>query len=119
MGHHHVKWCNMSVMAESVIYRYEVPVDDQWHEIPLSGPVLHVAARTPYVYVARTPYVVEFWALHSGGPMVPRRFRVFGTGQPIDEQATHRGTARSSYGRMVWHLMEAGYGDIHNAAAQG
>lgn len=83
----------------STIYRYEVPVDDHWHVIPLSGAVLHVGSRTPDV--------VEFWALQSGGPIIPRMFRVFGTGQPLpDRPLRHCGTAMAAGGALVWHLME-------------
>ncbi len=78
------------------IYRYEVPVDDQWYAHELSGAVLHV--------VGRRRGVVEFWALHSGGPQVPRSFRVFGTGQPLPGGVKHVGTVLD--GPLVWHLME-------------
>ncbi len=83
-------------MTES-IYRYEVPVDDQWHEHPLSGGIVHVAGRRHAV--------VEFWARHTGGPTVPRQFRVFGTGHPMPEGLDHRGAVLD--GPFVWHLMEA------------
>lgn len=86
-------------MAERMIYRYVVPVDDHWHTHALSGSVLHVACRSADV--------VEFWALHSGGPTIDRAFRVFGTGQPIPPAAsTYVGTAFAAGGALVWHLME-------------
>lgn len=91
----------------SAIHRYEVPVDDEWHEIALSGDVLYVASRDQFV--------VEFWALHSGGPTVPRQFRVFGTGQPLpDESVRHHGTALAASGTLVWHLMERGGPDVRH-----
>jgi hypothetical protein len=81
------------------IFRYEVPVDDEWHGVDLSGEVLHVDSRHPQV--------VEFWALHSGGPTVRRWFRVFGTGHPLPEgRLHHRGTAVAPGGHLVWHLVE-------------
>lgn len=76
------------VKQAPTIYRYEVPVDDQWHTLELSGAILHVAARRPEV--------VELWAFESGGPRMRREFRVFGTGQPMPEEIDvhmHRGTA--------------------------
>lgn len=79
------------------IFRYEVPVDDQWHDIPLSGAIYHVASRRPHV--------VEFWAL-AGGPDVRRTFRVFGTGHPLPEQFKHRGSCFVGGGHLVWHLVE-------------
>lgn len=80
------------------IYRYEIPVDDLWHELPLSGDLLHVAARQ-----ADT---VELWAF-NGGSTTMRTFRVFGTGQPLpgNEPIVYRGTALAP-GGLVWHLME-------------
>lgn len=80
------------------VYRYEIPVDDHWHTVDLSGPVLHVAAREPET--------VELWAVHGAEQPQPRTFRVFGTGQPLDDRApTHVGTALAGAG-LVWHLWE-------------
>lgn len=80
-----------------MIYRYEVPVDDQWHEHPLTGGIVHVAGRRRGV--------VEFWARQTFGPQVARRFRVYGTGHPMPSGLTHRGTVLD--GPLVWHLMES------------
>jgi hypothetical protein len=78
------------------IFRYEVPVDDQWHE--------HHCA-TPLAVAARSPYVVEFWAYERTD--LNRQFRVIGTGQPEPEaDLRHRGTAVTASGSLVWHLME-------------
>lgn len=78
-----------------VIYRYEVPVDDKWHEIDLSGPIVHVAGR-------RTS-VVEFWAFNQGSLARRRAFRVYGTGQPLDDDCgMHVGTV--VHPTLVWHL---------------
>ncbi|MGC4886612.1 DUF7352 domain-containing protein [Micromonospora sp. DT227] len=89
-------------MRERRIFRYTIPVDDQWHTIPLSGPVVMVGAQLADV--------VEFWAIHSpGAPQLARKFRVFGTGQPLpDDAKTYVGTVevRAPLGRLVWHLME-------------
>lgn len=87
------------------VYRYEVPVDDQWHEITMWGgsPVLHVAARQLDV--------VEFWAEYRDWEWQtgPRWFRVFGTGQPLAESPMqHRGVALAgAAGQLVWHLYES------------
>ena len=80
------------------IYRYEIPVDDQWHAIALTGDVLHVDCRSIYV--------VELWAIHVDGPTHRRSFRAYGTGQPIPDGATHVGTTIAPGGHLVWHLME-------------
>ncbi|MGH8576156.1 MAG: DUF7352 domain-containing protein [Gammaproteobacteria bacterium] len=98
--------------------RYEVPVDDQWHTLELSGAVLHVDTRAPDV--------VEVWALDSGGPTLPRQFRAFGTGQRIpDGRLRHVGSVITAGGRLVWHLFESdsvapegGYGALGAAGGQ-
>jgi hypothetical protein len=82
------------------IFRYEIPADDQWHTVPVSGGVVHVGTRTPYG--------AEVWALHVEElPQVDREFRVFGTGQPLPEEPSrYVGTAIVPGGALVWHLME-------------
>jgi hypothetical protein len=85
------------------IYRYEVPVDDQWHEIELTGDLLHVDSRDPTV--------VEFWAFaFPSGPVPKRRFRVFrvfGTGHPLPQgHLRHHGSVVVAGGQLVWHLLE-------------
>jgi hypothetical protein len=82
------------------VFRYEVPADDHWHTVELSGPILHVAARRPDV--------VEFWAQTGAGLTQARTFRVFGTGHPLPPGVAlaHRGTALAAGGALVWHLFE-------------
>lgn len=80
------------------IHRFEVPVDDEWHVIPLSTNPLHVEARRPGT--------VELWAVVDDGPLIPRHFRVYGTGQTIPDDVAHVGSALAFGGRLVWHLVE-------------
>lgn len=81
------------------IFRFEVPVDDQWHPIKLSGHPLAVGCRD-----AR---VVEFWARETDVATAGvRMFRVVGTGHPMPEKATYWGTATAPGGWLVWHLVE-------------
>jgi hypothetical protein len=84
--------------ANERIYRYEVPVDDQWHGFALLGDPLHVGCRRPDV--------VEFWARWSlNGTAVFREFRVVGTGHPLPEDVSrYHGTV--PIGALVWHLVE-------------
>lgn len=84
-------------MADA-IYRYEVPVDDRWHPLQLSGPIVHVGCRN-----ARA---VEVWALHTDGPTVTRSVRVYGTGHTLPPDVQHVGTAIAPGGQLVWHLVE-------------
>jgi hypothetical protein len=79
------------------IYRYLVPVDDQWHDQDFDGEVLAVNCRRLDA--------VEFWAVEGG--IVPRCFRVVGTGHPMPEDARYVGTAVTPDGSLVWHLVEA------------
>ncbi len=93
----------MADPEDPLIYRYEVPVDGQWHEITLTAgtKVLHVAARQPNM--------VEFWAQHfPWGGVKARQFRAYGTGEPMPgwERFAYQGTAIVPGGSLVWHLME-------------
>lgn len=81
-----------------MIYRYEIPVDDRWHAVDLSGPIVHVASRSMHS--------VELWAVHGEQPATRRGFRVYGTGHPIPGDATHVGTTIPPGGQLVWHLLE-------------
>jgi len=80
------------------IWRHEVPVDDRWHPLQLSGEILHVDCRNVHV--------VEVWARHTDRPQTTRSFRVYGTGQPLPDNLEHVGTALAPGGQLVWHLME-------------
>lgn len=81
------------------ILRYEVPVDDQWHLLPVVGAsVLHVGCRNQRI--------VEFWAREAeAGDGEVLAFRVYGTGQPAPAAAHYEGTAIAPGGRLVWHLL--------------
>lgn len=86
------------------VLRYEVPVDDAWHRITYAGLVEYVFSRD----AAK----VEFWSLEPPlleGATRTEEFRVFGTGQPIeDELATYVGSAVTAGGALVWHLFRRG-----------
>jgi hypothetical protein len=88
------------VRSTRSIFRQSIPVDDQWHTLHLSGPIVHVATRGEDY--------VELWFIDD--PAVEpeaRAFRVVGTGQPMAPAlAYHVGTAITPSGRFVWHLME-------------
>lgn len=85
-------------MTEKRVFRYEVPVDDQWHAIRCTQP-LKVECREVDT--------VEFWAFSTDVRSLPvRRFRVFGTGQAIEDEVDYVGTAVAPGGSLVWHLME-------------
>jgi|SRR5882672_3650781 len=95
------------------IYRYEVPVDGQWHAIDLYDALRGWPNRNPILSVAsRTPEIVEFWAEFDDdaekGGIFTRHFQVFGTGQPLpDGHIQYVGTTLAADGQLVWHLHEA------------
>ncbi len=94
------------------IFRYEVPVDDEWHPISLFGDVVHVGCRRSDV--------VEFWAEHDvRRDPITRRFRVFGTGQDVEPDSLHVGTVIVHGGALVWHLREAVKGATWLRSATG
>lgn len=81
----------------TVIFRYEIPVDDQWHTFLL--------AESPLAFGCRHETVVEFWAQPARLGGVSRTFKVVGTGQPIDEGTWYHATVVSPSGRFVWHVV--------------
>lgn len=85
--------------AVRAMYRYEVPIDDAAHLIPLSHNPVAVAAQT-------AAFTVEFWAEHTdSAPLVNRAFQVFGTGHPLPQNAKWIGTCQRTEG-FIWHLYE-------------
>jgi len=90
-------------MAEErtrAVWRYEVPVDDQWHEVQLGG-----LGSQPQHVASRRSGIVEFWITqYEGAPTSARYFRVFGTGHQLEPGIQYVGTALD--GLLVWHLFE-------------
>lgn len=79
------------------MYRYEVLVDDQWHQFELRGPIRHVAARRADA--------VEFWAEHDDHAVpTHERLLVVGTGHSWPPGSEWVGTALAPRG-LVWHLL--------------
>jgi hypothetical protein len=101
-------------VSEHRILRWEIPIDDQDHEVRADGAVLHVAGHR------HLRDRVEFWTLAADDPefwsapignVAPvqwpaRVFRVFGTGQQVPNGYGHRGTAGRTVDGLVWHLFE-------------
>ena len=80
------------------MHRYTVPADGVDYVIGLCGEIRHAA-------LGQLVDEVDFWAEHEGGSVVPRAFRVFGTGQPIPDGYAYQGTTERQRG-IVWHLYE-------------
>lgn len=109
------------------VLRWDVPVDDDWHEIG-GGRVVHVAARA---HRKRPGDLVEVWTLegaHPPGTTEPgkRSVIVIGTGQPAPARTHYVGTAVvpsfvtdspgafpgayvsvASVAGLVWHVFSA------------
>ena len=90
------------------VLRHEVPVDDEWHGIALSGPILHIATRDPRK--------VEIWSLHNPDEQERVRvLRVFGTGHALSsDTAAHVGSTVTPDGMLVWHLFERSRNAVPN-----
>lgn len=77
------------------VLRWEIPVDDQWHQIG-AGYVVEVSARS---HRDRPGDLVEVWTLEDTGdttdtvklPM--REVTIVGTGHPVPDNTEHVGTA--------------------------
>jgi len=87
------------------IFRYEVPVDDQPHAFTLRGNPLAVEA----ISRGFLDWAVAFWAENDETQSpCEQTFQVFGTGQPLPDDAEWVGTCSRTEGGLVWHLYEVG-----------
>jgi hypothetical protein len=81
------------------IHNYEVPVDGKAHSIPMPRRIVHVDCRSADC--------VEIWAMTGEGAQTVRTFRVFGTDQPLPDNAAYVGsTLAGRGGALAWHLFE-------------
>lgn len=89
-------------MSARTIYKYDVPVDDQVHQIgmPRGATILHVACQN-------SADTVQIWVecLPSAPPEI-RSFIVYGTGHAVHESGVYHGTCLAADGALVWHLYE-------------
>lgn len=86
------------------VFRYQVPVDDGVHKIPMTSDPLPVVANSENTRDGQ--WAVEFWAEHDDdADKTERLFRVFGTGHPLPDGAAYIGTAPRRSG-LVLHLYE-------------
>lgn len=96
-------------MSEDLrIMRWEIPVDDQDHEVAAWGEVVGAEVAM------NSPWLMSFWTVETEQDAMAwiernessgRRFRVFGTGQSIPGKWEHRASAPRTRG-LVFHLME-------------
>lgn len=83
------------------IYRYTVPIDDQWHLIDAGTP-LKVAESEDHRHL-------EFWAFYFPYQQTPAyEYLVVGTGHPLPEgigTTAYVGTPERTNLGLVWHLL--------------
>jgi hypothetical protein len=93
------------------IYKYPLPVDDEWHDLPVNGKI---------TFIGPDPVrndVVNIWAVHYDTPPDhegphTRRFRAFGTGQPLPPNTRPEnilGSVITRDGQYVWHVADTWY----------
>lgn len=91
------------MLSDRVIYRYEVTVDDEIHELPV-GRIVH-ATRYRHHAGFMLPRL-EVWILQAPEESSMRQVTVVGTGQLVPEGFMHAASILD--GRFVWHLVTAG-----------
>src|SRR5271154_4371477 len=89
--------------GQRVVHKYALDIDDEtFVSMPAGAVVLDVQTQHG---------VPQIWALVDPDRklMIGRRFRVAGTGHPIDWQTNmrHRGTFQMRDGGLVFHLFES------------
>jgi hypothetical protein len=93
------------------MYRYEIPIDDQKYSHKLTDPIRRVGYRESILPSKRYGDVpiMEFWAEHDDeheSHADTRTFQVFGTGQPLPDNAVWVGTSSRDQLGLVFHLYE-------------
>ena len=91
------------------ILKGSIPVDDAWHVGP-SSPL--------HWQVQGEPDSVQVWFSEQfeqdHGDMVQvmdassTEYRIYGTGQPVEEDAEYVATVLTSEGQLVWHIFRRG-----------
>lgn len=85
------------------IYKYELPVDGEWHDLPINAAVVHVDAH-PF-----NNEIVLLWAAHDDGTDETLRVRVFATGEDLPPNTRIPqnliGTAVTTDRSHVWHVV--------------
>ena len=82
------------------IFKYEISVDqDTQLKMPKHAEILHVQSQGDHV---------RMWVLvNTEAETELRRFTIFGTGWPIeDDRLSYVGTALTMGGGLVWHVFE-------------
>ncbi|MGW9021281.1 DUF7352 domain-containing protein [Leucobacter chromiiresistens] len=84
---------------QRIIFRYEIPVDDDFHEVPVGTIVL----ATPHRRLGHG--WVEVWVLHAPEESEVVELTVVGTGHPVPPNLKHEHSVRAD--PLVWHIFSA------------
>lgn len=89
-------------MASKTVWKFEIPATDRFFiDLPEGALVLHVGEQNgdPFIWVMVDP----------DAPKTMRFFRLYGTGQPIDDSSRHYvGTFQLRDMDLVFHLFDLG-----------
>ena len=92
-------------MSDSkVIYKYELPIDDEWHKLPM-GKVVHIGRALGdmvHVWIQQYPLEQDWF-----------KYRVVRTGQAVSKWHFYIGTTINE--PYVWHVYQQGL-PAYNAA---
>lgn len=93
-----------------VIWKFPIPIEDEFSlQIPAKATVLTVQVQkgTPCVWVLMNE-------LDAKANMVGRQFRLYGTGNPVDDDpGRYIGTFQVHGGELVFHLFELTGESLH------
>ena len=90
------------------IYKYKLEVTDfQIINLPKDAEILSVMSQPP-TYGEMIDSLYMWVKLNDENPLVPRRIRVFGTGNPMNYEHTLRfiGTVSMNSNSLIWHVFE-------------
>ena len=85
------------------IWKYDIPVDGEVHEIHVPGP-----AHFRHADVQNDPGVVSVWfeVESEGTGTHPIRYTVIGTGHKVPGNGRYVRSMVTAGGALVWHLYE-------------
>jgi len=89
------------------VWKFPLKIDDIVEvQMPVGAEILYVDAQGPQ---HSDPGFCIWARVDPNAPMETRRFRLAGTGHPLEENVgKHLGSFQMLGGQLVWHLFELG-----------
>ena len=85
---------------KKIVYKYKLETFDCAIKVPKGITPLHVAVQYGNIIV---------WALvDPEAPLISRRFKVIGTGTPINTTGDEKFLGTVFQGHLVWHVFDCG-----------